>query len=77
MAQTHPPPAPMNHAEPRPPVTSASSPRARQNSGSNSDSEGDLLRWIAKAIRISQHGARGSGNASAAVRHAFNYHLVR
>src|SRR5882762_2380456 len=28
----------MNHADPRPPVTVTSSPRARQNSGSNRDS---------------------------------------
>src|SRR5258708_17091340 len=28
----------MNHADPRPPVTVTSSPRARQNAGSNSDS---------------------------------------
>src|ERR1700676_2319050 len=28
----------MNHADPRPPVAATSSPRARQNSGSNSDS---------------------------------------
>src|ERR1700681_261242 len=39
----------MNHADPRPPVTATSSPRPRQNSGSNSDSAASCVRLPRKA----------------------------